>query len=168
VFLSEGKERFQSTGLQSGEVSVSTQAPDGTILFYDELKKIRVFRYDKDHKIEILPDIDIPANSVLFDRDGALWVGAGDGLSRMRFPDRAPPIWVGTEGGLDRFRYRNLAWFPLRGGPFSLVAGSDGDVWAGSRGESFPLVRVEDRKPAVDGPTDVFTAYRDPDGTNMV
>ena len=197
VFLPEGKERFQTTGLQTGEVSVLTQAPDGTILFYDDLlKKIRVFPNHKDHKIEVLPDIDVTANSSLIDRDGALWVGAGDGISRIPFPDRVPGyrfqraaerfteaqglsnqtveailedregnIWVGTDGGLDRFRYRNLAWFPLRGGPFCLVTGPDGDVWAGSRGESFPVVRVEDGKPAVDGPTEVFTAYRDPDGT---
>jgi ligand-binding sensor domain-containing protein len=82
--------------------------------------------------------------------------------------DREGNIWVGTDGGLDRFRYRNLTWFPLRGGPFCLVTGPDGDVWAGSRGESFPVVRVEDGKPAVDGPTEVFTAYRDPDGTTWL
>jgi hypothetical protein len=73
VFLPEGKERFETTGLQTGEVSVLTQRPDGAILFYDDpLKKIRLFRYHKDHKIELLPDVDIPANSALFDRDGAL------------------------------------------------------------------------------------------------
>lgn len=196
VFLPWGEKRFQSTRIRSGKVSLLTQAPDGAIIFYDnQLKKLRVFRYGRSKKIEMLPDIDISANSAMFDRDGALWVG-GDGLSRLPSPDRVHGyrfkqaaerfteaqglsnqsveailedregnIWIGTDGGLDRFRYRNVTWFPLRGGPFSLVAGSGGDVWAGSRGDSFPVIRVGDGKLAVNGPTDVFTVYRDPDGT---
>ncbi len=200
LFLSEGEKRFQSAGIHCGPVTLLTERPDGSIVFYDEsLKKLRAFRCDKDRKIEILPDIDIPANSALFDRAGALWIGSGDGLSRMPLPDRAVDyspekaaerfgqqqglsgqtvesiledregnIWVGTDGGLDRFRHRNVTWYPLRGGPFCLVTGPDGAVWAGSRGESFPLVRVEDQKPAVDGPTDVYTSYHDPDGTTWL
>jgi hypothetical protein len=46
-----------------------------------------VFRSDKDHKIESLPDIDTSANSAVFDRDSDLWFGAGDGLSRVPFSD---------------------------------------------------------------------------------
>jgi signal transduction histidine kinase/ligand-binding sensor domain-containing protein len=200
VFLPEGEKRFQRAGIHCGTVSVLTQRPDGAILFYDDaLKKIHVFRSDKDHKIESLPDIDIPASSALFDRDGALWVGADSGISRIPFPSQVPGsrfkeaaerftkaqglsgqtvesifegregnLWVGTDGGLDRFRHRNLTWYSLRGGPFSLVTGPNGHVWAGSRGESFPLVRVEDRKPAVGGPMDVYTAYHDPDGTTWL
>ncbi len=198
VFLPEGEKRFQSAGMQSGKVPAFTQAPDGAIFFYDDaLKKLRAFRSGSDRKIEMLADIDIPANSLRFDRDGALWVG-GDGLSRVPFPgrvsgnrlqpveekftaaqglsndrveaileDREGNLWIGTDGGLDRFRYRNVTWFPLPGSLFTLMAGPDGKVWAGSRG-NFPVIRVEDRKVAVDAPTDVFTAYRDPDGSLWV
>ena len=157
VFLPEGEKRFQSAGMRSGNVPAFTQAPDGAIFFYDDaLKKLRSFRYGSDRKIEMLPDIDIPANSVLFDRDGALWVG-GDGLSRVPFPGRVKPaeekfteaqglsnnrveailedregdLWTGTDEGLDRFRYRNVTWFPLPGSLFTLMTGPDGKVWAG-------------------------------------
>jgi len=196
VYLLAGEKRFRSTGIQSGKVSVILQAPDGSIWFHDdERKRFRGFRYDKVKRIEVLPDIGIPASSAIFDHNGRLWVG-GDGLTRLSFPDavqgqifkrvverftaaqglsdqgveailedREGNIWVGTDGGIDRFRYRNVTWFPLRGGPFSLVADPDGQVWAGSRRDSFPLIRVKDRKLVVDGPTDVFTVYRDPDGT---
>ena len=165
------------------------------LFFDEGSKRLRAFRRGKDNKIETLPAMDIPGvKAATFDRDRTLWVG-GNGLTRVGFPtetslsrfkglddrfsaaeglsnesveaileDREGNVWVGTDGGLDRFRNRNVDWFPLPGGPFSLVAGLDGDVWAGSRGK-FPLIRVQDKKPAVGGPTDVFAAYRDPDGT---
>jgi len=195
VFLPDREKRFQSTGIQTGEASVLVQAPDGAIWFSDDRqKKLRSFRLDNAGKVDVSPDINIAANTAVFDRDGALWVG-GDGLSRIRFPkkvsnsrlteftqkftvakglsdesvdavleDREGNIWVGTDGGLDRFRNRNVTWFPLRGGPFTLVAGSSRDVWAGSRGDS-PLVRVGDPKTAARQVIDVLTAYRDPDGS---
>jgi len=195
MFMPAGKERFENTGIKAGKMFGLTQAPDGAILICDDgLKRVRAFRRNRDNKIELLPDIDIGAYWAVFDRDGALWIG-GDGLSRIPFfgrvigsrssqeverfttaeglsdktvdvilEDREGDIWVGTDQGLDRFRHRNVTWFPVRGGPFTLVAGADGDVWAGSRG-NVPLVKVQDRKPAVGGPTDVFAAYREGDGS---
>lgn len=165
------------------------------VFYDDEHRKLRAFRHDKSGKIEMLRDIDISASSAAFDRDGALWVGGdglsrltspfevrgessqpaiekfteSEGLSNQHveaiLEDREGNLWTGTDGGLDRFRHRNVQWFPLRGNSFSLVAGPNGEVWAGSRGSSFPLVRARDQKPVAGGPTDVYTAYRDPDGT---
>ena len=196
VYLSAGEKRFHSTGMRGAKGSVMLEAPDGSILFQDDdRKKFLRFRYDAANGFEALPDIDIRANSAIFDRDGVLWTG-NDGLSRLSFPDglrdhnpiyvterltepqgisnsavatiledREGNIWVGTGGGLDRFRHRNVTWFSLRGGPFSLFVGPDSKVWAGSRGSSFPVIRVEDRTLVANGPTDVYTVYRDPDGT---
>jgi signal transduction histidine kinase/ligand-binding sensor domain-containing protein len=184
VFLRQGQRRFETTGIQTGEVSLMTQAPDGTIVFYDdERKKLRSIRGGASDTTSI----PVAVNAGLFDRDGALWVG-GEGLSRVLpgskdeterfteaqglsgrnveaiFEDREGNIWTGTDGGLDRFRHRNVTWFPLRGGPFALVAGAGGDVWAGSRGEKFPIIRIQDHKPA-GGATDVLAVYRDADGS---
>jgi PAS domain S-box-containing protein len=196
VYLPSGEKRPHSTGIRGAKGSVMLEAPDGSILFQDhDRRKFLRFRYDGANGFEALPDIDIRANSAIFDRDGVLWTG-NDGLSRLSFPDglrdhnpmyvterltdaqglsnsavgtiledREGNIWVGTEGGLDRFRHRNVTSFPLRGGPFSLFVGPDSKVWAASRGASFPVIRVEDGRLVANGPTDVYTVYRDPDGT---
>jgi signal transduction histidine kinase/ligand-binding sensor domain-containing protein len=195
MFMPAGQKRFEATGIEAGGISFLTQAPDGSIWFHDDQRKtMRGFCRDQDSKFQLLPNIDIFADSGMFDRNGAFWLG-GDGLYRIPFSsglgshrlagalekltsseglsnddvkalmeDREGNIWVGTDGGLDRFRHRNVTWFPLRGGPFTLVAGPGNTVWAGSRGNT-PFARVEDRKMAAGGPTDVFTAYRDPDGS---
>jgi len=192
MFMPSGQERFENTRVRADKISFLAQAPDSSIWFYDDrLKKIRAFRSDKNNSFEFLPNVDIFADSGMFDHDGAFWFGgrglyripsskragldqavekftSSDGLSnddvKALLEDREGNIWVGTDGGLDRFRHRNVTWFPLRGGPFTLVAGPADDVWAGSRGNT-PFARAQDRKVAADGPTDVFTACRDPDGS---
>jgi signal transduction histidine kinase/ligand-binding sensor domain-containing protein len=81
--------------------------------------------------------------------------------------DREGNVWVGTDGGLDRFRFRNVAWFPLNGsGPYSLVAGADGQVLAASRADTaVGVVGAKDRQLLIGGPKDIFTVYRDLDGS---
>jgi len=64
--------------------------------------------------------------SILFDRDGNLWIGTGKGVARMTpagridvlarpiamvlalFEDSEGNVWIGTEGGLDRLRDGNI------------------------------------------------------------
>lgn len=194
VFLRRGARRFEATNILTGRVSNLTQSPDGALVFYDHsIKKLRALRDRGALQTEILPAVPTPLTAAMFDRDGALWLG-GDELSRVpvseeplnariksateRFSaaqglsgrgvnafleDREGNIWVGTDSGLDRFRIRNVTWFPLTGSDFTLVAGSDGDVWASRH--ALPTVRVQDGKPAVNGPVRVYTAYRDPDGS---
>ncbi|HEX5423325.1 MAG TPA: two-component regulator propeller domain-containing protein [Bryobacteraceae bacterium] len=194
VFLRKGAKRFEDTGIRTGRVSGLTQSRDGTFLFYDyKLRRLRTFRDGEATQTEIMPPVATRVNVAMFDGHGSLWLG-GDELYRVpvsdeplsnrikftteRFSaaqglsgrgvnalleDREGNIWVGTDSGLDRFRVRNVTWFPLPGRDFTLVAGSHGDVWASSL--RFPMIRVQDRKPAANGPTRVYTAYRDPDGS---
>lgn len=193
VLLRPGSQQFQATGIRTGRVSSLAQSSDGTFVFYDHnARKLRAFRDCGSRQIESTAPASVPVNTALFDRDGALWLG-GDELFRLEpkqnqsdskrsaterlsvakglsgrgvnavLEDREGNIWVGTDTGLDRLRVRNVSWFPLPGSDFTLVAGSDGDVWASSY--AFPAIRVQDRKPAVGGPALVHTAYRDSDGS---
>ena len=200
MFLPKGEKTFQDTGVESDAIFAFAQAPDGTMLFHDHGQhSVRAFRPTTDPDNDSLPQFNIPARAILFDRDGTLWL-AGDGVSRIPFPerlsgrvshsskeverfteengltenvaqaileDREGNIWIGTGGGLDRFRFRNLAWFPFPSGTnnFSLVAGTNGEVWAGSRGDTpWPMARVPDAMPVKGAPTHVFMTYRDPEG----
>jgi signal transduction histidine kinase/ligand-binding sensor domain-containing protein len=193
LLLPKGQKQFQDPGIHAGSVFAFMEATDGTIWFDDD-NKISTFRRNKNGKIELRPGIAIAASAMLFDRDGGLWIGdkgvsripsfpkphdsrlaadaeqfhEADGLSNEEvetvLEDREGNIWVGTDGGLDRFRPRNIKWFPLRNGPFTLVVGPGGDVWAGPRDPS-PIVRVEDRTTTSNAPDSVYTAYGDPDGS---
>jgi signal transduction histidine kinase/ligand-binding sensor domain-containing protein len=200
MFLPKGEKKFRDTGIKSDAAFAFAQAPDGTMFFHDHGQHaVRAFRPGTDTRNDTLPQFNIPARAIHFDRDGVLWL-AGEGVTRIPFTDRLSDrvsqtnkeverfteddgltengaqailedregnIWVGTGGGLDRFRYRNLVWFPFPAGTnyFSLVAGSNGEVWAGSRGDTpWPIARVPDTTPVKGGPTHVFLTYRDPDG----
>jgi signal transduction histidine kinase/ligand-binding sensor domain-containing protein len=201
MFLPKGEKKFQDTGIEAGAIFAFAQAPDGTMLFHDHgQNSVRAFRPATSGRSDPLPQFSIPARAIHFDRNGALWL-AGDGVSRISFPDRnrgqrvsqtsteverfteehgltenvtrailedrEGNIWVGTEGGLDRFRFRNLSWFPFPSGTsyFSLIAGSNGEVWAGSHGDTrWPLARVPDATPVQGAPSNVFMTYRDPEG----
>jgi signal transduction histidine kinase/ligand-binding sensor domain-containing protein len=196
MFLPQGERQFHDTGVRAGRVLALAQAPDGSILFYDDNRElVRSFYRDADGRIESLPDLKIPARAVAFDRNGDIWLG-GIGLTRLPrslpsdskshagwetytdaqgltdnavralLKDREGNIWVGTDSGLERFRHRNLFWFPLKGRNFGMVSGDHGEVWAGSLADKpYPVTRIQDGSVARDGPTYVFTTYRDPDGT---
>ena len=197
MFLPKGERQFHDTGIQTGRVLALAQTPDGSILFYDDNREvIRLFLRNADGRIEPLPDLDVPARAIAFDRSGAIWLG-GVGLTRLQYTrqpsrsksdaewetytaaqgltdnvvrvlleDREGNIWVGTDSGLERFRHRNLFWFPLKGRNFSMVPDDHSQVWAGSFGDKpYPVTRIRDGKMARDGPTRVFTTYKDSDGT---
>ncbi len=75
-------------GLHTGIVFAFAQAPDGTMLFSDDDQgSVRAFRSPIDRRSVRLPFLKIRARAILFDHDGALWL-AGDGLSRVPFPER--------------------------------------------------------------------------------
>jgi ligand-binding sensor domain-containing protein len=84
MFLLQGESRFHDTGIRTGRVLALAQAPDGSIVFYDDNREVvRSFHRRPDGQIEPLSDIDIPARAIAFDRNGYIWLG-GIGLSDGR------------------------------------------------------------------------------------
>ncbi|WP_198651373.1 sensor histidine kinase [Dyella sp. C11] len=80
--------------------------------------------------------------------------------------DREGSIWVGTGGGIDRFSRSNFtpARFPSGVHDFSLAAGADNTIWAGS--SSTPVMQLKDDAVATfDVPPITFATYRDQKGT---
>jgi hypothetical protein len=114
-------------------------------------------------KSYITPQIDgrtLSVESLLLDRDDALWIGspeaglskiangridhftAADGLTgnhvRKIFEDREGVIWVGTTGGVDAFHDLSVISLGSRQGisddsARSVALGPGGDVWIGTR-----------------------------------
>ena len=112
----------------------------------------------------VTPALDgssLEIGTLLFDRDGNLWVGTvGKGLFRLHgnvvdhydhtngmsgdsvwalFEDREGMLWAGTTSGIDNFRDPAIATFsPSEGLPKDLVAGilasRDGSIWVANSG----------------------------------
>lgn len=103
----------------------------------------------------------LPVTSILFDRDGNLWVassgkglfrihgnavehfGRADGLSSDNairlFLDREGILWAATANGVDSFRDPRVASFTSLEGlgndvPMGVLASRDGSVWVANRG----------------------------------
>jgi signal transduction histidine kinase/ligand-binding sensor domain-containing protein len=104
MYLKKGERWFHDAGPRTGNVFALTQSPDGTFLFHDaDLPGLRSFRYPPDNPKETGWNIAIPTRAVLFDRQGALWLG-GIGLTRIPFPDRLKGQRVTeTTPGVERF-----------------------------------------------------------------
>ena len=83
-FLPPGETQFHPTGDQVGQVSQILQSPNGTLWMAETTRSVRVVPPSaKD------PEIKVGSEQVRFARDGSLWItSVGDGLRRVRFPDR--------------------------------------------------------------------------------
>jgi ligand-binding sensor domain-containing protein/signal transduction histidine kinase len=87
--LPAGQKHFQETGEDVGQISSFAQAPDGAIWVAELTRSARVIRTDRSHDRGPLTEVAVGATSVLFDRQGSLWISsAGDGLRRIAYPGR--------------------------------------------------------------------------------
>jgi signal transduction histidine kinase/ligand-binding sensor domain-containing protein len=132
MFLPRGERKFQDTGLQTGAVLAFAQAPDGTMWFHDnDAGSLRGFRTPTDSRTEPLPQIKIPARSILFDRDGALWL-AGTGLSRVLFPERLGGRSISeTSPETERFTHEQGLTDDIA---TAVLEDREGNIWVGTEG----------------------------------
>jgi signal transduction histidine kinase/ligand-binding sensor domain-containing protein len=87
--LPAGEKHFQETGEKVGAVLSFAQAPDGAIWVAETTRSARMIRTGRSHDRGPLTEVAVGASSVLFDRQGSLWISSyGDGLRRIAYPGR--------------------------------------------------------------------------------
>ena len=91
AFLPPGERRFHNASGHAGWESHIAQAADGTIWISGSNGSVRPFPLPPLPADQTAGDaqLQLTSASILFDRDGSLWIGSpGDGIRRLPFPDR--------------------------------------------------------------------------------
>ncbi len=154
--LPPGARRFRKVALELG-TGVVLEHPDGRIWCWDT-RTDRLRLLSAPNRSRAAPPLRVgpgQASSLVFDRDGALWIGRQRGLERIGpggtrhtgrpqglsgnhvralLQDREGNVWASTANGIDRFRAKRVAPVAL---PYddatntinTLLAGEDGGVW---------------------------------------
>jgi signal transduction histidine kinase/ligand-binding sensor domain-containing protein len=192
AFLRPGSTRFEATAVRGGGIPAIAQSGDGAIWYADYDGSTRVLDAARQPLAAGPARLELGADILLFDRYDALWViDYPGGLKRLANPRQAPApvvetadgrngypasvlfqdregsIWVGTAKGLDRFRYSHVVPVELPPGHYglTLLAGADGEVWAGNSATSSLLHVRGGRGVAVPVPiARISSVYRTPDG----
>ncbi len=191
--LRRGASRFDTLAIPATYGTV-VQAKDGTLWLADSDRGIRKLTAAPAAGSQVEWSSHTGSKGMLFDRDGTVWIGTGEGIAHLGAPpaaltgkplqffdaadglsgnrvtsvleDREGNIWFGTSDGLDRFREVPLVRIPTppRGQYFSVIPGDAGAVWVSTSGEGLFAVHAD--VTAVPGaPREVICTYRDPDGT---
>jgi len=133
LFLPLGRDHFQQGGA-IGFVSTFTQSPNGTIWIADTNRTVHAIGPTGSPSRIIPTEILVRATSVLFDRQGSLWIGvAGEGLRRIANPERAHAHQIASAGvEAERFSAKD----GLSGDyVISVLEDREGNIWYGtSRG----------------------------------
>ena len=121
---------FQPMGVKIGTVAQFAEAGDGSIWLAETTRSVRRIWQAMAPTTEAGAELQVGSNTLLFDRDGALWVGTlGDGLRRSGHP-------LQLQGKIARF----AADVDQYGEPqglssdftYTLLEDRDGDIWVGS------------------------------------
>jgi ligand-binding sensor domain-containing protein len=161
-FDPQGSGRFTRIGGLSDEsVSALSEDATGTVWVGTRNAGLSAIRHGKGSTLTTadgLQSNDI--ETILFDREGNLWLGGYGGLSRLRdgmfttlgmraglasddvwtvMEDRAGVLWFGTQSGLTRYDGAHFTTYTTRDGlgRGSIVAlgeGRDGTIWIGTHG----------------------------------
>ena len=160
-------EKYQLQGVKDVGIGIQSvvRGPDGTVWVGILGEGPGGLRQLKDGVLKafVTPSFDgttIAVTSMLFDRDGNLWVGTdAKGLFRIHgdavehygrteglsgdavwtlFEDREGIVWAGTTSGIDSFRNPAIATFSEVEGlgslPAGVLASRDGSIWVANAG----------------------------------
>jgi signal transduction histidine kinase/ligand-binding sensor domain-containing protein len=89
LFLPKGARAFQPTGEKVGKVFQIAEAPDGSIWLAEMSRAVRQLALPGIEPRSLGPEVQVGSFSLLFDREGALFVtSVGDGIRRVPYTDR--------------------------------------------------------------------------------
>jgi len=130
--LAPGARRFEDTGRRASWVVQMAQAPDGTVWTADAFGTVQATVSASGGAPANAGVIRVESGGLLFDRDGALWVGSlGDGLRRVAYPERAVPDRGGGEIASEAFkRIEGLSADYV----WPLLEDREGNIWVGTSG----------------------------------
>ena len=88
AFLPRASRKFNSSGVETGQVNQMVESPDGTLWLAETTRSVHPIRLPANqHGFE--PEIKLGSAGILFDDDGSLWITSlGDGMRRVPFPGR--------------------------------------------------------------------------------
>jgi signal transduction histidine kinase len=131
LYLPAGGSRFVDPGEMFGGGGNFAQAPDGAIWLADTGRSAHTVVRAGDR--DPMTEVRVGARSVLFDRDGALWVGSvGDGLRRVADPGRIRGQAIAQFGSeAEQFTAKD----GLSGDyVICLLEDREGNIWTGTTG----------------------------------
>lgn len=172
LFLPRGERIFRDTGERINHAVQIAQSEAGRHWIAETPRSVRPLALADDAPLAEDDEIRLGSQSIVFDRDGGLWITTlGRGLHRVRHPeapgsanrveaftqadgltsdymivafeDREGNLWFGTDKGIDRFRHGNVVPVPVPAGYGSFA------LMAGDDGEIWaasasanPLLRI--------------------------
>jgi signal transduction histidine kinase/ligand-binding sensor domain-containing protein len=135
VYLRPGEKQFRETAEQvvshPPEFEAIRQAPDGSIWVGETSDSVRPVAMNKSQAgAGRRPQIRVGSFRVLFDDAGSLWIASvGDGLARVRFPEKLKP-------GIQEFRDIAEVFSEKNGLSsdyvYAVVQGREGNIWVGT------------------------------------
>jgi signal transduction histidine kinase/ligand-binding sensor domain-containing protein len=131
--LPAGKKHFQDTSEKVGQILSFVQAPDGAIWVAENTRSARMIRTGRSYDRGLLTEVAVGASSVLFDRQGSLWINSlGDGLRRLAYPGRVSGQHIAQFGPqAEQFTKKDGLSHDY---VFSALEDREGNIWFGTAG----------------------------------
>jgi signal transduction histidine kinase/ligand-binding sensor domain-containing protein len=121
---------FQPTGIPTGYVAQLTEAKSGKLWMAETSRSVRPVPSRGDHLSSDSTEIQVGSGSLLFDREGGLWITTvGDGIRRAPVPER-------LSGKIGEFS-KEVESFTTKDGltnrnAYAVIQDREGNIWIGT------------------------------------